>query len=103
MEITDNQANPFDGPGPGGRVVACTKKPALRLACSVDQTPKLSNLLDDIEKIEGLSQYIENQGDENLRFVKGKLIKVEFPSSFKGIVFVANYYTLSKNGFQNEL
>ena len=69
----------------------------------VDQTPKISNLLDDIEKIEGLSQYIENQGDENLRFVKGKLIKVEFPSSFKGIVFVANYYTLSKNGFQNEL
>ena len=36
MEITDNQANPFDGPGLVRRAVADTKKPALRLACLVD-------------------------------------------------------------------
>ena len=40
MEITDNQANPFDGPGLVRRAVADTKKPALRLACLVDYYDK---------------------------------------------------------------
>jgi hypothetical protein len=52
MEASDNQINTFDGHGPGGRVVACTKKPALRLACLVDYYDKLSNLLEDLRKVE---------------------------------------------------
>ena len=43
MEASDNQINTIDGHGPGGRVVACTKKPALRLACLVDYIGKTSN------------------------------------------------------------
>ena len=71
MEITDNQANPFDGPGPGGRVVACTKKPALRLACLVDYTGKISNLLEDLRKVEKFAQYVDNQAGENLTEMEG--------------------------------
>ena len=71
MEITDNQANPFDGPGPGGRVVACTKKPALRLACLVDYTGKISNLLEDLKKVERFMQSIENQGNGKLTEMEG--------------------------------
>ncbi len=64
MEASDNQINTFDGHGRGGRVVACTKKPALRLACSVDQTHKFSNLLEDIKKVGRFVQYVENhEGD----------------------------------------
>ena len=37
-----------------------------RLACLVDQTPKISNLLEDLRKVERFAQYIENQGIENL-------------------------------------
>ena len=32
----------------------------------VDQTPKISNLLEDIKKVERFVQYIENQRNENL-------------------------------------
>ena len=75
MEITDNQANPFDGPGPGGRVVACTKKPALRLACLVDQTPEISNLLEDLRQVERFTQNIESQGSENMTEMEGSQMK----------------------------
>ena len=44
METTDNQANPFDGPGLVRRAVADTKKPALRLACLVEQVLEISNV-----------------------------------------------------------
>ena len=37
-----------------------------RLACCVDQTPKISNLLEDIKKVERFVQYIEKQGSGNL-------------------------------------
>ena len=36
------------------------------LSCLVDYTGKISNLLEDIRKVERFAQYIENQGDENL-------------------------------------
>jgi len=42
-------------------MVADTKKPALRLACLVDYTGKISNLLEDLRKVEKFAQYIENQ------------------------------------------
>jgi hypothetical protein len=58
MEITDNQANPFDGPGLVRRAVADTKKPALRLACLVDQTLRISNL-SFIEGLVQLQSFIE--------------------------------------------
>ena len=32
----------------------------------VDQTTKISNLLEDLKKVERFMQYIENQGSENL-------------------------------------
>ena len=32
-----------------------------RLACCVDQTPEISNLLEDLKKVERFVQYIENQ------------------------------------------
>ena len=65
METTDNQVNPFDGPGLVRRALADTKKPALRLACLVDYTGKISNLLEDIKKVERFLQNIENQGSVN--------------------------------------
>ena len=71
MEASDNQISTFDGHGPGGRVVACTKKPALRLACLVDYTGKISNLLEDLWKVERFMQYIENQGSENMIEMEG--------------------------------
>lgn len=37
-----------------------------RLACLVDYTGKISNLLEDLKKVERFMQYIENQGSENL-------------------------------------
>ena len=43
METTDNQANPFGAPGLVRRAVADTKKPALRLACLVEQVIEISN------------------------------------------------------------
>ena len=43
------------------------KKPALRLACLVDYTGKISNLLEDIKKVERFLQNIENQKDTILR------------------------------------
>jgi len=52
-----------------------TKKPALRLACSVDQTPKFSNLLEDLWKVERFAQYIENQASENMAEMEGSEIK----------------------------
>jgi hypothetical protein len=36
------------------------------LSYLVDQTPKISNLLEDLRKVERFAQYIENQGIENL-------------------------------------
>ena len=71
MEASDNQINTFNGHGPGGRVVACTKKPALRPACLVDQTPKISNLLEDLKKVERFAQYIENQTSGNMTETDG--------------------------------
>ena len=35
-----------------------------RLACCVDYTGKISNLLEDTKMIEGFSQHIENQTGE---------------------------------------
>ena len=32
----------------------------------VDQTPKISNLLEDMKKVERFAQYIENQESENM-------------------------------------
>ena len=61
MEATDNQINTFDGHGLGGRVVACAKKPALRLACLVDYTGKISNLLEDLEKLDRFAQSVEDE------------------------------------------
>ena len=37
-----------------------------RLACLVDQTPKFSNLLVDIKKVERFAQYFDNQGSGNV-------------------------------------
>ena len=65
MEASDNQINTFNGHGPGGRVAACTKKPALMPACLVDYTGKNSNLLEDIKKVERFLQNIDNQGSVN--------------------------------------
>ena len=61
MEASDNQISTFDGHGPGGRVVACTKKPALRLACLVDYTGKISNFFEDLEKLNRFSESIEDK------------------------------------------
>ena len=61
MEASDNQISTFDGHGPGGRVVACTKKPALRLACLVDYTGKISNFLEDLEKLDRFAESVEDE------------------------------------------
>ena len=61
MEITDNQANPFDVPGLVQRAVAETKKPALRLACLVDYTGKISNFFEDLLRLEGFAQSVEDE------------------------------------------
>ena len=37
----------------------------------VDQTPKFSNLLEDIKKVERFAQYIENQAGENMAEMEG--------------------------------
>ena len=37
----------------------------------VDQTPKFSNLLEDIKKVERFAQYIENQISENMEEMEG--------------------------------
>jgi hypothetical protein len=37
----------------------------------VDQTPKFSNLLEDIKKVEGFAQCIENQASENMEEMEG--------------------------------
>lgn len=58
MEITDNQANPFDGPGLVRRAVADTKKPALRQACLVDYYDKLSNFMRALLALESFSNII---------------------------------------------
>ena len=42
-----------------------------RLACLVDQTPKFSNLLEDLWKVERFAQYIENQASENMAEMEG--------------------------------
>lgn len=42
-----------------------------RLACLVDQTLKISNLLEDIRKVEKFAQYIDNQAGENLTEMEG--------------------------------
>lgn len=46
-----------------------------RLACCVDQTPKFSNLLEDLWKVEIFAQYIENQVSENMAEMEGSEIK----------------------------
>ena len=61
MEITDNQANPFDGPGLVRRAVADTKKPALRLACLVDYYDILSNFLDAIRTLNIVSRELQGR------------------------------------------
>ena len=43
---------------------------ALTLFC-VDQTPKISNLVEDLRKVKRFAQYIENQGSENMKEMKG--------------------------------
>jgi hypothetical protein len=37
----------------------------------VDQTPKNSNLLEDIRKVDRFAQYIENQGSRNITEMEG--------------------------------
>ena len=37
----------------------------------VDQTPKISNLLEDLRKVERFAQYIENQESENMTETEG--------------------------------
>ena len=37
----------------------------------VDQTPKISNLLEDLRKVERFAQYIENQGSEKMTEMVG--------------------------------
>ena len=37
----------------------------------VDQTPEISNLLEDIKKVERFAQYIENQASENMEEMEG--------------------------------
>ena len=39
--------------------------------CYVDQSPKFSNLLEDIKKVERFAQYVENQRSENLIKMEG--------------------------------
>jgi hypothetical protein len=46
-----------------------------RLACLVDYTGKISNLLEDIKKVERFVQYIEKQGSGNLTEMEGSEIK----------------------------
>ena len=41
--------------------LADTKKPAQRLACLVDYTGKISNLLEDLKAVERFIQSAENQ------------------------------------------
>ena len=67
---------PRSGGGERGEASATKqKKPALRLACLVDQTPKFSNLLEDLWKVERFAQYIENQASENMAEMEGSEIK----------------------------
>ena len=61
MEASDNQINTIDGHGPGGRVVACTKKPALRLACLVDCYDKLSDFWDAIRALNVVSREMQGR------------------------------------------
>ena len=42
-----------------------------RLACCVDYTGRISNLLEDLWKVERFMQYIENQGSENMIEMEG--------------------------------
>ena len=41
------------------------------MSCLVDQTPEISNLLEDIKKVERFAQYIENQASENMEEMEG--------------------------------
>jgi hypothetical protein len=43
--------------------------------CYVDQTPKFSNLLEDLWKVERFAQYIENQASKNMAEMEGSEIK----------------------------
>lgn len=46
--------------------VGTKKDTSEEMSYLVDQTPKISNLLEDLKKVERFMQYIENQGSENL-------------------------------------
>ena len=65
MEASDNQINTFNGHGPGGRVAACTKKPALMPACLVDYTGKIPNLLGALRRLKDLCD-IKSEFDDSL-------------------------------------
>ena len=41
------------------------------MSCLVDQTPEISNLLEDIKKVERFAQYIEDQASENMEEMEG--------------------------------
>ena len=45
------------------------------LSSVVDYTGKISNLLEDLRKVEKFSQYIENQASENMTEMEGSEIK----------------------------
>jgi hypothetical protein len=45
------------------------------LSCLVDYTGKISNLLDDIRKVEKFAQYVDNQAGENLTVMEGSQMK----------------------------
>ena len=47
----------------------------MRVLSVVDQTPKFSNLLEDLWKVERFAQYIENQASENMAEMEGSEIK----------------------------
>ena len=41
------------------------------MSCLVDYTGKISNLLEDIRKVEKFAQYFDNQGSENITEKEG--------------------------------
>ena len=51
------------------------KASLIRLACLVDYTGKISNLLEDLRKVERFTQNIENQGSENMTEMEGSQMK----------------------------
>ena len=59
---------PRSGEGERGAASATKqKKPALRLACLVDYTGKISNLLEDLQELDRFAQRVEDNGRNYFR------------------------------------